>query len=291
MKQRSSNLWQIFALFILSFYVFGFTTSDLAQSGLAKPLQIGNKWFYADYEQGKLSSKYAICVTGTTVVHHRVYAKMARYQSAKWRNLRYYERADSVRIYRYFPEDSSERITCDFSLSVGDSLGQWRVAKVGSLIFWGELRQCICFDYTLDYLEVAAWTYVKGIGLAAADIAGLGIGTEIQTHLIGAILDSKIYGDTLITTVSEKEPTGLPRAFFLRSFPNPFKEKIEIEYGFKGNRPKKIAIEILNILGENVANLFVGTRASGTYCTTWNGRNGLGEPVPAGIYFIRATLW
>jgi len=79
-------------------------------------------------------------------------------------------------------------------------------------------------------------------------------------------------------------PTGLPDGFELgQNYPNPFNAKTVIEYSIL--HKAKVKIEIYDILGRKIANLFEGEKAAGTYREIWDAAE-----VPSGIYFYKSTV-
>ena len=81
----------------------------------------------------------------------------------------------------------------------------------------------------------------------------------------------------------------LPQEFALnQNYPNPFNPTTNITYSI----PEKsnVRLTIYDVLGKEVASLVNEEMASGTYKTTWNGKDSFGHKVSSGIYFysIRA---
>jgi hypothetical protein len=76
---------------------------------------------------------------------------------------------------------------------------------------------------------------------------------------------------------------NLPQEFSLRqNYPNPFNASTVIEYGV----PYKsmVKIDIFDILGRKVTNIYDGQRGAGTYREIWDATG-----VPSGIYFYKLT--
>jgi serine protease len=75
--------------------------------------------------------------------------------------------------------------------------------------------------------------------------------------------------------------TQLPAVFALeQNYPNPFNPATSIQYSV--SEYSTVTIRIYNILGEEVASLFNGTRQRGTYTIDWNASG-----LPTGVYFYR----
>lgn len=84
------------------------------------------------------------------------------------------------------------------------------------------------------------------------------------------------------------EENAVPQSFALRGFPNPFRNRILLEYDLPPHFAGAFTLEILNALGQRVRLLAQNNRAQpGRHRIAWNGLDDSGRPAPAGIYFIR----
>ena len=72
-----------------------------------------------------------------------------------------------------------------------------------------------------------------------------------------------------------------------QNFPNPFNPTTTIEYALE--KPGFVSIDIYNIKGEVVDNLYSGYRKEGTYREIWNGESKLGGKVSSGAYFYQIS--
>jgi len=72
----------------------------------------------------------------------------------------------------------------------------------------------------------------------------------------------------------------------LRCYPNPFNTEVNVE--FSGNLNVK-SIDVITTSGSLVKRIFNGNAADGINLVKWNGTNGNGSAVTAGVYFIRAV--
>lgn len=68
-----------------------------------------------------------------------------------------------------------------------------------------------------------------------------------------------------------------------RNYPNPFAFSTTIEYTIMSRT--QVTIEIVDASGARVARLDDGVREAGTYAVAWDGRDGGGHPVAAGVYY------
>ena len=69
-------------------------------------------------------------------------------------------------------------------------------------------------------------------------------------------------------------------------FPNPFIDQVNIE--FYSAQEGQLSIDVFNLQGQRVRNLFQGQVSSGEHMTQqWDGRNRSGAQLPSGMYLIR----
>jgi len=76
--------------------------------------------------------------------------------------------------------------------------------------------------------------------------------------------------------------------FTARCFPNPFSEGITIE--LQPGSQAKVTIDVINQEGQMVRQIISGTELEqGTHNFVWDGRNGQGQPVTTGVYYLRIS--
>jgi flagellar hook assembly protein FlgD len=56
---------------------------------------------------------------------------------------------------------------------------------------------------------------------------------------------------------------------------------------FGGEAPQAVRLSVLDVAGRHVRTLEAGTVAPGRHRASWDGADGSGRQVPAGIYFAR----
>jgi len=71
----------------------------------------------------------------------------------------------------------------------------------------------------------------------------------------------------------------------LHCYPNPFSEKIVIEFELPST--SEISLKIFDIKGSLARTFFNGTKSEGIYRTTWDGKDSRNEKLPSGVYFYR----
>tara|TARA_Y100000996_G_scaffold351233_1_gene290484 strand:- start:161 stop:565 length:405 start_codon:yes stop_codon:yes gene_type:complete len=67
------------------------------------------------------------------------------------------------------------------------------------------------------------------------------------------------------------------------NYPNPFNPATNISYSILNG--EYVSINIFDVNGIKVIELFNGYKSAGTYSIDWNGENGRGVQVSAGVYF------
>ena len=100
-----------------------------------------------------------------------------------------------------------------------------------------------------------------------------GIGIEIRPALV-------------VTKVESRSLSSF--SFIDRVFPNPAVELASIVYELRGSVP--VEVVIYNARGQRVRSLARGMQPAGRHLLQWDTRDQNGAPVPAGVYFLRATL-
>lgn len=99
-----------------------------------------------------------------------------------------------------------------------------------------------------------------------------------------------LYANSVLYTsaAAADEENVLPLAFALeQNYPNPFNPSTTI--GFKLDRPGRVKLEVLNLLGQRVALLLDGYRQAGSHQLLWDSESAGAGAVSSGVYFYRLT--
>ena len=72
-----------------------------------------------------------------------------------------------------------------------------------------------------------------------------------------------------------------------QNHPNPFNPSTTIAFTLSRDLP--VQLDVLDVRGHRVNELYVGTLSSGSHAVVWNGRDARGEAVGSGVYFYRLT--
>lgn len=88
-----------------------------------------------------------------------------------------------------------------------------------------------------------------------------------------------------------EEPDGIQNLILdgnienLTAMPNPFSESVKLHY--RVNEPCTVSVLIYNSQGQEINRLISRSHDAGDHYLEWNGRNGQGNSVPAGVYYCR----
>jgi hypothetical protein len=140
-------------------------------------------------------------------------------------------------------------------------------------IFWTDNSPYTCFvDATLWPGETYWWKVAQ-------------LGPEGQMGTLSAPVSKTIPGEemgagALMEPAEEKVEFGIQKAW-----PNPFNPEVQIRYGLT-ETSSKVRIAVINIRGQTVFEMVRNDQEKGYYEFTWNGRNGSGQQVASGVYFI-----
>ncbi len=72
--------------------------------------------------------------------------------------------------------------------------------------------------------------------------------------------------------------------FAIASFPNPFRDKIKIDFTLR--EEQNIEIQIFDLQGNIIKSGYLGKLKTGTHNFYWNGENDQGVQLPSGVYFF-----
>ncbi|KAA3615742.1 MAG: T9SS C-terminal target domain-containing protein [Calditrichaeota bacterium] len=101
-------------------------------------------------------------------------------------------------------------------------------------------------------------------------------------------LNAEIDVESVNKNISQFKNHILPKSTILyNNFPNPFNPTTKI--GFDLVSSATVQLDIFDISGKHVKNAFRGFLNSGSYETTWNGKNDSGQLVSSGIYIYKLT--
>jgi hypothetical protein len=108
--------------------------------------------------------------------------------------------------------------------------------------------------------------------------------TENQEHVLitpenAAWVRNEIHQGTLST------PAPAAASLVLAGSPNPFAGSLRLSFAL--DRAGPVDLRIFGVDGREVARLLQENRGPGAHDVSWDGRDGGGKRVPAGVYFVR----
>ncbi|HDR04531.1 MAG TPA: T9SS type A sorting domain-containing protein, partial [Candidatus Marinimicrobia bacterium] len=82
------------------------------------------------------------------------------------------------------------------------------------------------------------------------------------------------------------DPHSLPQNFVLHpAFPNPFNAEIQIRYDLPV--AQKLSLQVYDIQGRQLSQLYHGYQTAGSHQLSWNAQNNDGLPLSSGVYILR----
>ncbi len=185
--------------------------------------------------------------------------------------------------------------TNDGGWSIGDATGILTSAKIS-----GTLNDTYPDSGYILEMKIP-WQKIGNLPIAGTK---WGIHLEFNDDVDGNAIDlvEGLSGDesqkpfTWLATQLKDSTTALPSIkkgqgmvpFKLRqNYPNPFNSSTKIDFTIY--QPEYVSLDIFNLAGEKVQNLFSSYLSSGQYEKYWNGCNAFKEPVPTGVYFYRLS--
>ena len=98
--------------------------------------------------------------------------------------------------------------------------------------------------------------------------------------------NTDVYVSRMIEIGIKEEPAPLPNDITLDNlYPNPFNSSVEIKY--TSISAQQVSVEVVDLLGRHVADLFNGACRAGSNSLIWDGKNSNGHIAGSGVYFVR----
>lgn len=92
----------------------------------------------------------------------------------------------------------------------------------------------------------------------------------------------------MLSDVSEDDSTPLPKTLTVSSVPNPFNPSCEIHFSMPADG--EISVEVFDVQGRRVRSLLKANAYAGPHSVRWDGRDGSGQMVAAGVYLVRIGM-
>ncbi|MFH0765602.1 MAG: FlgD immunoglobulin-like domain containing protein, partial [Calditrichota bacterium] len=98
------------------------------------------------------------------------------------------------------------------------------------------------------------------------------------------------YPDGRPGAVAPRQPPNQPACFMLNpAYPNPFNSTTTIGYILPS--PAQVKIDIYDINGDLLVELFNHRQDAGKHNVVWEGKDRLNRPVPSGLYFYNVKVF
>jgi hypothetical protein len=97
--------------------------------------------------------------------------------------------------------------------------------------------------------------------------------------------DLRILANGIVTDAPEVGPAASVVFGLEQNQPNPFRPETEITYSVPGR--SAVELTVYNVAGQSVRRLATGVTPAGRHTVKWDGRDGTGQRVAAGVYFYR----
>ncbi len=259
------NAVKIFYLILL----FSFFSVNLmySQTGEAKSLEIGNKWFYSSS-----SLDYSQEIIGDTTIQGKHYAIIL---DTRMDTLYWFQRADSSKIYSFNTTVMEEIVKVDFNTP--DTVGFYFTITNDTIFFWDYWRARQCrydFGGIVDYTHC----YVKGLGLVAYSYYGHP--PNYSEQLIAGIIEGEFYGDSTVLSIERIDEGNIKGFYLYQNYPNPFNPTTTIVYEIE--KSDFIQFKLFNVLGKTIITLINEYKLPGLYEIEFNGKD-----LPSGVYYYQ----
>ncbi|RLA55150.1 MAG: hypothetical protein DRR04_15010, partial [Gammaproteobacteria bacterium] len=92
----------------------------------------------------------------------------------------------------------------------------------------------------------------------------------------------------MLSDVSEDDSMPVPKTLSVSSVPNPFNPSCEIRFAMPADG--EISVEVFDVMGRRVRSLLKANANAGRHSVRWDGRDGSGQMVAAGVYLVRVGM-
>lgn len=175
-------------------------------------------------------------------------------------------------LYLNFDEFNLSSLFTGFGLSSNSEPGIIVIASAGSSFVEG--------DGEIGNLEFTVNSMLPGDETTIMVSSHRWNESEIQVNPATA---------TLSVIVGSESTTEIPERYELKqNYPNPFNPNTTIRYALP--HESNVDLTIYDISGRELTSLANGIQKAGRYSINWDGRDGSGNAVPAGIYLCRLEL-
>ncbi|MFC2094258.1 T9SS type A sorting domain-containing protein [Bacteroidota bacterium] len=288
--QSSDKLNIVFNKFLeikkitIFFFIVILVCSEVnSQTGKAKSLEVGNKWVYLITSWEGQAYEYRQVISDT-VFNETNYAVIYVYRGGVEFPYNAYERADSIKLFRYSTQYGFETTLIDYSLNVGDSLNGYVVTSKHYVTIWEESFIKMCMFYNFPGLIWYDKCFIEEIGLTWEEGDGLAI-NGYTYELKVALIEGEVFGDTTLLNIERSDQPTPNKYIIYQNYPNPFNPTTSIKYAISSSQ--FVTIKVYDLLGRELATLINEEKPAGTYEVEFSvGQNSI-LSLSSGIYFYQ----
>ncbi|HMB71351.1 MAG TPA: FlgD immunoglobulin-like domain containing protein, partial [bacterium] len=163
------------------------------------------------------------------------------------------------------------------------ALSESAAAKVSANVAYENSGRVLVLDVLQDF---AAGDRLAVSGAAFVDRTASGSGRlELEVDGAGTLarVDDKTV--TIVSATGAPEPFVPPGLRLAAPAPNPFRGSTTLRYELP--RAQTVRLAVHDVTGRKLRELAAGPRSAGRYSVVWDGRDGDGRRVAAGVYFVR----
>ncbi len=165
----------------------------------------------------------------------------------------------------------------------------------GGHVYRGSRTPALTGKYVYaDFISGRVWSLTaSGSGYenellvdSPTSISSFGVDASNELYLCG--FDGRIHRLVETVETSADSPTGMVQDGPSSIYPNPFSTAVSIPFVTNGLRRAKLTVH--DALGRLVASLVDEVLPAGSHSAQWNGLSDAGQPVAAGVYYLRYHL-
>ena len=280
---------------ILFIILFTFTLNSHIYSSLYFPLKVGNKFIFHCYEYSTPGPSenydYSCNITKDTIINNHKYYRVENY----YPSTSYWFRIDSITGSLYY-FDTTNSCPFYFKDNLVDSLlmplngtsnscNQINATSIQNVNRWNQLSTEKEFYKAGGTVWVTRTRiYNSYFGPIKREFTAYysGISSVSRYTLKGCIIDSVVYGDTVLVNVININ-NQTPSEFILsQNYPNPFNASTVISYQLPVI--SNVVIKVYDVQGREVQTLVNERMQAGTYEVRFDGTG-----MNSGVYFYRLT--
>ena len=216
----------------------------------------------AECPANQLGTKRTVQKADTTVLDNIYYNNWAMYAGVEFGNNDYHKSADSIKIIASSAADGGTVEVYIDSIDTNTKIAECNISGTGS------------------------WTVFKTF--SAKLLSSVSGNHDVYLLFTGSVLNKLFMlqsfyftGKVTTTGVHNFQGSNIQKKFNLeQNYPNPFNPVTKIEYSVPVN--STISVKIYDILGNQVATLFEGSRQPGNYIVSFNG-----SKLSSGVYLYQ----